>query len=43
MDFNLDEGKCELIRISCACVVCTDQLDHAWITEKKSGHPRLPL
>ena len=30
-DPNLGEGKCELIRISCAFIECTEQIEHEWI------------
>ena len=41
IDNNLAEGKYALRHISCACVVFTDQLDHAWITGGKySEQPR---
>ena len=34
IDPNMGEGKCALKNIPCACVSCTDQLDHAWIPDK---------
>ena len=32
MGNNMGEGKCALGCITFACVACTDQIDHAWIT-----------
>ena len=32
MDTNTGEVKCELLCMTCACVACTNQPDHVWIT-----------